>query len=148
MGVPMPLIWDTDGGEKWTFNEPTYNFSVLLCTSKVPKLSSISTFVGSLFQLCQLPISEFWHDMHYVNTYNSITIVALLVPCLINSVGFDALPSQLVFPAKPRHMELTKVDLPVPLGATTTLRCGPGVNSTESYVMKFVRLILTMEPSA
>jgi hypothetical protein len=55
-------------------------------------------------------------------TYSSSSILAFDFPYLIKSVGLWARPNQLVFPAKPRQIAQTIVDLPVPFGPMTTFR--------------------------
>jgi hypothetical protein len=47
---------------------------------------------------------------------------------------------------RPRHIAQTSVLFPVPFGPMTMFRFGPGKNSTDEYVTKFVSLTRMMAP--
>ena len=79
---------------------------------------------------------------------SSISISAPSLPCWTKSLTAVARPRTLGEYPNPKQIAQTIVDFPDPLGPMTRFIFGPGKNSAEVYVTKFVSVTRSMEPAA
>ena len=103
------------------------------------EISKIISKLSSKLSSSIICSRDHYNSVNYI-THSSSSILPLFFPCFMNSENCWARPNQAVFPASPRHIAHTIVDLPVPFGPIITFRWAPVVNSTESYVLKVNKL--------